>query len=135
LTERSTLRATCAARWLSARANPNPDANPNPNPDANPNPNPNPNPKHGPNPNPNPPLTLTLTLSLVPNPHQVNRADAYKNGDANTLSHDRAGLLSMSRGGGAFEFGLTPAANTALDVAGPRSTNQPRLPRHPAICS
>jgi hypothetical protein len=80
-----------------------------------------------PNPNPNP--------EPGPNPHQVNRADAYKNGDANTLSHDRAGLLSMSRGGGAFEFGLTPAANTALDVAGPRSTNQPRLPRHPAICS
>lgn len=46
----------------------------------------------------------------------VNRADAYANADANGLSHDRAGLLSMRRGGGAFEFGLTPAANTALDA-------------------
>ena len=46
----------------------------------------------------------------------VDRARAYTNDDANTLSHDRAGLLSMRRGGGSFEFGLTPAPNPALDA-------------------
>ena len=46
----------------------------------------------------------------------VDRASAYTNDDANTLSHDRAGLLSMRRGGGSFEFGLTPAPNPALDA-------------------
>jgi len=43
----------------------------------------------------------------------VNRAESYTNGDDNDLSHDRGGLLSMRRGGGEFEFLLTPAANTA----------------------
>ena len=47
----------------------------------------------------------------------VDRASAYTNDDANTLSHDRAGLLSMRRGGGSFEFGLTPAPNPVLDLA------------------
>lgn len=39
-----------------------------------------------------------------------------RNNDAdNGLSHDRAGLLSVRRGGGAFSFVLTPKANTELD--------------------
>ena len=46
----------------------------------------------------------------------LNRADEFANSDANALSHDRAGLLSMRKGGGAFEFGITPAANPALDA-------------------
>ena len=46
----------------------------------------------------------------------VNRADEFVNDDANALSHDRAGLVSMQRGGGAFEFVLTPAANPSLDA-------------------
>tara|TARA_B110001452_G_scaffold194273_1_gene164262 strand:- start:479 stop:1330 length:852 start_codon:yes stop_codon:yes gene_type:complete len=46
----------------------------------------------------------------------VSRAEKFTNRDSNTLSHDRAGLLSMRRGGGAFEFALTPAANSALDA-------------------
>jgi len=46
----------------------------------------------------------------------VNRADAFTNSETNRLSHDRAGLLSMRRGGGAFEFTLTPAPNPALDA-------------------
>ena len=41
---------------------------------------------------------------------------AYANDDANALSHDRSGLVSMRKGGNAFEFALTPAANTALDA-------------------
>ena len=45
----------------------------------------------------------------------VNLADAYANSDANSLVHDRAGLVSMKKGGGAFEFVITPAANRALD--------------------
>ena len=47
----------------------------------------------------------------------VNRADDYLIvGESNALSHDRAGLVSMRRGGGAFEFAITPAANPALDA-------------------
>jgi len=46
----------------------------------------------------------------------VSRAEKFTNRDSNTLSHDRAGLLSMRRGGGEFEFALTPAANSALDA-------------------
>ena len=46
----------------------------------------------------------------------VNRADEFENDDSNTLSHNRPGLLSMRKGGGAFEFVLTPAANPALDA-------------------
>lgn len=39
-----------------------------------------------------------------------------RNDDAdNGLSHDRAGLLSVRRGGGAFSFVLTPKANAELD--------------------
>jgi len=34
-----------------------------------------------------------------------------------TLKHDRAGLLSVPRGGGAFDFGLTLAPQPALDTA------------------
>jgi cyclophilin family peptidyl-prolyl cis-trans isomerase len=46
----------------------------------------------------------------------VSRAEDFLNDDMNGLSHDRPGLLSMRRGGGAFEFVLTPAANPALDA-------------------
>jgi len=35
--------------------------------------------------------------------------------DANTLLHDRAGLLSTVKGGGQFEFTLTPGPNKELD--------------------
>ena len=37
------------------------------------------------------------------------------NADANALHHSSAGLLSMRRGGGSFQFTLTPRANAALD--------------------
>lgn len=37
------------------------------------------------------------------------------NKDLNQLSHSTAGLLSMPRGGGSFQFTLTPRANAALD--------------------
>jgi cyclophilin family peptidyl-prolyl cis-trans isomerase len=37
------------------------------------------------------------------------------NKDSNDLSHSAAGLLSVRRGGGSFEFTLTPRANPALD--------------------
>jgi len=45
----------------------------------------------------------------------IDRADEYANDEVNTLSHDRAGLLSMKKGG-AFEFALIPRANPALDA-------------------
>lgn len=45
----------------------------------------------------------------------VSLADQYTTSDANALSHDRAGLVSMKKGGGQFEFVVTPAANPALD--------------------
>ena len=45
----------------------------------------------------------------------VNLAERFTNTDSNALTHDRAGLLTVVRGGGAFEFGLTPAPNMALD--------------------
>lgn len=45
----------------------------------------------------------------------VDRAERFTNSDANGLSHDRAGLLSMRRGGGEFEFTLVPAPNPGLD--------------------
>jgi cyclophilin family peptidyl-prolyl cis-trans isomerase len=35
--------------------------------------------------------------------------------DSNTLLHDRAGLLSTAKGGGQFEFTITPGANAELD--------------------
>jgi cyclophilin family peptidyl-prolyl cis-trans isomerase len=46
----------------------------------------------------------------------VSLADTYTNTDDNSLSHDRAGVVSMQRSGGAFEFLVTPAANPALDA-------------------
>ena len=46
----------------------------------------------------------------------INRADDFANDDTNALLHDRAGLISLRRGGGAFEFALTPAANPELDA-------------------
>jgi len=46
----------------------------------------------------------------------INLAERFTNDDRNALSHDRAGLVSAPRGGGAFEFGLTPAANAELDA-------------------
>jgi len=45
----------------------------------------------------------------------VDRAAQLANTDANALSHDRAGLLSVPKGGGAFEFMLTPTSNAQLD--------------------
>jgi len=45
----------------------------------------------------------------------VSLAEQYTTSDANAISHDRAGLVSMKKGGGQFEFVLTPAANPALD--------------------
>ena len=47
----------------------------------------------------------------------VSLAEQYTTADANALSHDRAGLVSMKKGGGQFEFVLTPAANPALDAS------------------
>lgn len=46
---------------------------------------------------------------------KASRAAEFVNDDSNALLHDRAGLLSMKRGGGAFEFALTPCPNPALD--------------------
>ena len=46
----------------------------------------------------------------------VNLAEQYTNDDANALSHDRPGLVSMRKGGGEFEFVLTPKSNPSLDV-------------------
>lgn len=39
-----------------------------------------------------------------------------KNDDDNALKHDRKGLVSCARGGGSFEFLITPSANPALDA-------------------
>jgi len=47
----------------------------------------------------------------------INLAEKYVNSDDNSLSHDRAGLVSMRRGGGEFEFVLTPATNPGLDAS------------------
>lgn len=46
----------------------------------------------------------------------INKAERFTNSDSNALSHDRPGLVSMRRGGGAFEFRLLPAANPELDT-------------------
>ena len=35
--------------------------------------------------------------------------------EANTLTHDRAGVVSAKKGGGAFEFAVTPGPNTKMD--------------------
>ena len=40
------------------------------------------------------------------------------NDDANALRHDAAGLLSVKRGGGSFEFSLTTRPSKALDKDG-----------------
>ena len=72
-------------------------------------------------------VLLSLTAALQPSPctrRTLTRrhgffdvlSDAFANDDSNALPHDRAGLLSMRRGGRAFEFGLTPCANRALDA-------------------
>ena len=45
----------------------------------------------------------------------VDRASRFTNQDRNELSHDRAGLLSVPKGGGSFEFAITPGANVLLD--------------------
>lgn len=37
------------------------------------------------------------------------------NDDRNSISHDQPGLLSVRRGGGSFQFTLTPSANPELD--------------------
>jgi len=45
-------------------------------------------------------------------------APAWPSADAaSRLAHDRAGLLSVPRGGGTFDFGLTLAPQPALDAA------------------
>lgn len=44
-----------------------------------------------------------------------NRADEYRNSDANDLMHDRPGMVSMQAGGGDFRFAIAPTANPALD--------------------
>ena len=41
----------------------------------------------------------------------INRADEYVNADSNALSHDRAGLLSMRRGGGGHANCSNPCSN------------------------
>lgn len=46
----------------------------------------------------------------------VNLAEEYTTSDENTLSHDRQGLISMKKGGGSFEFVITPRANPSLDA-------------------
>lgn len=46
----------------------------------------------------------------------INRASEFTNNDRNGLSHDRAGLVSVRKGGGEFEFALTPAPNPTLDA-------------------
>ena len=46
----------------------------------------------------------------------IDRAAAFMNDDQNGLRHDRAGLLSMKRGGGDFGFVITPAPNPELDA-------------------
>jgi len=46
----------------------------------------------------------------------VNRADSFVNDDSPPTAHDRGGLVSMRRGGRAFEFVVSPAANAALDA-------------------
>lgn len=46
----------------------------------------------------------------------VDRAARFANADTNRLSHDRAGLLSMRRGGGSYEFLLTTGADPSLDA-------------------
>ena len=46
----------------------------------------------------------------------INRADSFTNADLNQFSHDRAGVVSMRRGGGDFEFLIAPAANPTLDA-------------------
>ena len=61
-------------------------------------------------------LDRTLDRTGYVRSERLNRADAYLNDDANDLSHDRAGLLSVPKGGGSFEFVLTPAANPELDA-------------------
>ena len=43
-------------------------------------------------------------------------AEAFGNSDSNALSHDRPGLLSMRRGGKAFDFLLTTGADPSLDA-------------------
>ena len=45
----------------------------------------------------------------------VNLAEAFANDDRNDLKHDRAGVVSMLRGGGEFDFVVAPAANPQLD--------------------
>lgn len=45
----------------------------------------------------------------------VNRADAFRNNEANDLRHDRPGRVSMQRGGGDFRVSIAPLANRALD--------------------
>ena len=47
---------------------------------------------------------------------RVSKADRFVNGDSNFLRHDRAGLVSMKRGGGEFEFAITTRAAPALDA-------------------
>mmetsp|Transcript_31611 Transcript_31611/g.101413 ORF Transcript_31611/g.101413 Transcript_31611/m.101413 type:complete len:277 (-) Transcript_31611:131-961(-) len=56
----------------------------------------------------------TLLVAGQTRPQRVPVAPP-KYDDENNLSHDAAGWLSVRRGGGSFEFVLTPRANPALD--------------------
>mmetsp|Transcript_28063 Transcript_28063/g.78263 ORF Transcript_28063/g.78263 Transcript_28063/m.78263 type:complete len:145 (+) Transcript_28063:500-934(+) len=42
-------------------------------------------------------------------------APAHPSTEAATLRHDAAGLLSVKRGGGSFDFGITTAADPSAD--------------------
>jgi cyclophilin family peptidyl-prolyl cis-trans isomerase len=45
----------------------------------------------------------------------VNQAAQALHNDANALKHDGVGVVSVPKGGGSFEFTITPAANPTLD--------------------
>lgn len=45
----------------------------------------------------------------------VNVAENTLNSDSNALSHDAEGVVSMAKGGGAFDFVIAPKVNTDLD--------------------
>lgn len=45
----------------------------------------------------------------------VNVAENTVNNDQNNLRHDSAGVVSMKKGGGSFEFSISPKANPKMD--------------------
>ena len=56
----------------------------------------------------------TMLVSGQTRPQRV-RVSPPTNQDTNALQHDAAGLLSVKRGGGSFEFSLTTRPNTAMN--------------------